>query len=87
MHGIPAQWLQSALPDDWLDRDGHKAFEMIVRPWALGMAAQLSPPGSRTQPPVSPALKKTTDAATSDSDSGLAGPTRRPARRRGRAAR
>ena len=45
MHGVAAQWLQRALPDDWLDRDGHKAFEMIVLPWALGMAAQLSPPG------------------------------------------
>ncbi len=41
MHGIATQWLDRALPDDWLDRNGRKAFEKIVLPWALGVAAQV----------------------------------------------
>lgn len=40
MYGIAAQWLDRALPDDWLDRGGRKAFEQIVLPWALGKAQQ-----------------------------------------------
>lgn len=38
MYGIAAQWLDRALPDDWLDRDGRKTFRKIVLPWALGTA-------------------------------------------------
>jgi AcrR family transcriptional regulator len=41
MHGIAAQWLDRLLPDDWLDRGSRKAFEKIVLPWAVGVAAQL----------------------------------------------
>jgi AcrR family transcriptional regulator len=41
MYGIAAQWLDRALPDDWLDRGARKAFDKIVLPWALGVAAQI----------------------------------------------
>jgi AcrR family transcriptional regulator len=40
MQGIAAQWLDRALPDDWLDRGARKAFDKIVLPWALGVAQQ-----------------------------------------------
>jgi AcrR family transcriptional regulator len=44
MHGIAAQWLNRALPGDWLDRDARKAFDKIVLPWALGVAQQSANP-------------------------------------------
>lgn len=42
MYGIAGQWLARALPEDWLDRGGRKAFDKIVLPWALGVAAQVA---------------------------------------------
>lgn len=40
LQGIAYQWLGRALPDEWLDRGAKKAFENIIRPWALGIARQ-----------------------------------------------
>jgi AcrR family transcriptional regulator len=41
VNGIASQWLDRSLPDDWLDHGGRKAFDKIVLPWALGVAAQI----------------------------------------------
>lgn len=41
MQGIAWQWISRTMPDDWLDSGGRKAFEKIVLPWALGVAAQV----------------------------------------------
>jgi len=55
MHGIAVQWLDRALPDDWLDRGGRKAFEKIVLPWAFGVAAQVQ--AQRTAKALKPMRK------------------------------
>ncbi len=40
MQGIAAQWLDHALPEDWLTHNARKSFNNIVLPWALGLMLQ-----------------------------------------------